>query len=115
MDVVPSKIDRENKTITKSILIISDQMAASYKKYGECCYLTVEEKQYVNRWYVGAIMGIARDMELTTFGIFLLKAVDSEHLKGVLKVFLGSVDQTPQTFINQSHFYYDQVFLELKE
>jgi hypothetical protein len=77
VDVVPSKIDRENRTITKSILIVSDQMAASYKKYGECCYISVEEKHHINRWFVGAIMGVARDMELTTFGIFLMKIVDS--------------------------------------
>jgi len=59
-------------------------------------------------------MGIARDMELTTFGIFLVKSVDSDHLKGVLKNFLASIDQKPQTFITQSHFYYDQVINELK-
>lgn len=70
---------------------MSDNMAANYRKYGECCYLTVEEKHHLNRWYVGAIMGLARDMELTTFGIFLMKTVDSDHLKGVLKGFIGSI------------------------
>lgn len=44
-----------------------------------------------------------------------MKAVDSEHLKGVLKNFVGLVEQKPQTVVTQSHFYYDQALNELKD
>ena len=33
-DYQPSKLERENRTITRSMLILNDQMLTNYKKYG---------------------------------------------------------------------------------
>ena len=71
----------------------------------------MEDRQDVNRWYVGALMGIGRDMELTLFGVFLMKTVDSDHLKGMLKVFFRMVENKPQVIVTQNNYYYDQALL----
>lgn len=84
-----SKIDREPRTITKSILITNDQMAVNYRKYCQTCFLAIDDKRTINRWYIGAILGLDRNMEMTLFGLFLMKTVDEEHLAGVLKKFFS--------------------------
>lgn len=75
-DFITSKIDREPRVITKSVVIISDQMAINYKKYGESCFLAIDDRRQVNRWHLAALLGIGRDMELTLFGLCLMKSVD---------------------------------------
>lgn len=66
-------------------------MVANYKRYGECCYIALDDRHQLNRWYVGAFVGVGRDMELTLFSLFLMKAVDVDHLKGLIKMYLNSV------------------------
>jgi hypothetical protein len=105
---LPSKLDREARSITKSIVIMNEQMANNYKKYGESVFFSVEEKSHINRWFVGAIMGIGRDLELSLFALFLTKTIDSDHLKGVLKIFFGSTEIRPQVIITQASYIYDQ-------
>lgn len=61
-DYITSKIDREPRTITKSIVIINDQMTQNYKKYGEVCFIAVDDRRQINRWNVGGLMGIGRDL-----------------------------------------------------
>ena len=53
-------------------------------------------------------MGIGRDMELTPFALFLLKTVDVEHIKGMLKTFFKTVQRKPQTIVTENAFFYDQ-------
>lgn len=45
----------------------------------------------MNRWYVGAFLGVGRDMELTLFALFLVKTIDVDHIKGLMKLFFNSV------------------------
>ena len=61
-DSVVSKVERETKKITRSIVIINEQMTANYKKYGDCCYIAVDDRHQFNRWFVGAFLGVGRDM-----------------------------------------------------
>jgi hypothetical protein len=94
-DYITSKIDREARTITKSVVILNDQMIVNYKKYGQSCFIAVDDRRPLNRWNVGAFMGINRDMELSLFGLFLLKTADSEHLKGIIRTFLNKMEDKP--------------------
>jgi hypothetical protein len=81
-------------------------MSINYKRYGECCYIAIDDRHQVNRWYVGAFLGVGRDMELIVFGVFLLKSVDADHLKGLIKMYLGSVEVKPLTIITQLSYYF---------
>ena len=92
--------EREGRVITKSIVIVNDQMESNYKKYGDTCFLAVEDKGSINRWHVGALMGIGRDMDMCLFGLILVKAADVDHLKGMLTTFFKTVLQyLPKTII----------------
>jgi hypothetical protein len=51
-------------------------MSSNYKRYGECCYIALDDKHQFNRWFVGAMLGMGREMEQVLFGLFLLKTVD---------------------------------------
>ena len=54
-------------------------------------------------------------MELTAFALFLVKTVDVEHIKGMLKTFLKTVQRKPQSIITEDNFLYDQTVSQLKE
>lgn len=43
-----------------------------------------------------------------------MKTVDEDHLKGLLKQFLGSVEVKPRTIITQNNFMYDKAIEELE-
>lgn len=51
-------------------------------------------------------MGVGRDMELTLFGLLLLKTADSDHLKGILRAFFNKMELKPQTVVTQSSYFY---------
>lgn len=89
-DAIHSRIEREPRVITKSIVVISEQMTENYKKYAQSCFIAVDEQHQVNRWHVGGLLGVGRDMEMSLFALVLLKSVDEEHLKGMLKLFFTS-------------------------
>lgn len=66
-------------------------MSSNYKRYGDCVYVALDDRNQLNRWYTGAFLGVGRDMEIVLFGLFLLKTVDVEHLKGLFKLYFSSV------------------------
>jgi hypothetical protein len=35
-------------------------MQLNYQKYGECCFVVVDERRPMNRWHLGGIMGIGK-------------------------------------------------------
>ena len=37
---------------------MNDLMQLNYKKYGDCCFIAVDDKRPMNRWHLGAIMGV---------------------------------------------------------
>ena len=90
-------------------------MKNNYKRYGESIFIAVEEKNHFNRWYVGGLMGIGRDMQLSLFGLFLLKTVDCDHLKGMLKNFFTSVETKPASIITENIYFYQQSIFELQK
>lgn len=59
-------------------------------------------------------MGVGRDMELTLFGLLLLKTADSDHLKGILRAFFNKMELKPQTVVTQNSYFYEQAMTELK-
>jgi hypothetical protein len=81
-------------------------MNTNYRKYCEYCYVALDDRHQLNGWYVGAFLGIGRDLEIALFGLFLLKTVDVDHIKGVFKSFLKDKDKKPQTFITYKNNYF---------
>ena len=48
-------------------------------------------------------MGIARDMQPCLFALFLLKTVDADHIRGMLKTFFKTVlENQPETIITEN-------------
>ena len=90
-------------------------MTSNYKRYGECCYIALDDKHQFNRWFVGAILGMGREMEQVLFGLFLLKTVDVEHIKGLLRMYLTSVEVKPLTIVTQATYYFEIAMLELRQ
>ncbi len=115
VDHLTSKIDREPRSITKSVLITNDQMTVNYRKYNESCFLAIDDHRQINRWHVGGIMGIGRNMEMSLFALFLMKSVDEDHLRGVLKLFFTVNEAKPQTFVTQTDYLYEKTLLDLKK
>lgn len=81
-------------------------MANNYKRYGECCYIAVDDMHKLNRWSVGAFLGVGRDMELVLFGLFLLKSVDSDHFKGLIRMFMKGLEVKPITIVTHNAPYF---------
>lgn len=90
-------------------------MNKNNRKYGECCYVALDSIHQLNRWSVGAFLGMGRHMELVLLGLFLLKTVDTEHLTGLLKIFFTSLDKKPKTIVTTSEYYYQQALIQLKQ
>jgi hypothetical protein len=46
--------------------------------------------------------------------LFLLKAIDADHIKGLFKIFFSTVTIKPASIITQDAFYFDKAILQLK-
>ncbi len=54
-------------------------------------------------------------MEQVLFGLFLLKTVDVEHIKGLMRIYLTSVEVKPLTIVTQATYYFEIAMLELRQ
>lgn len=95
-------------------MILNDQMIINYQKYGECCYIPLDDRYQLNKWFVGAFLGVGRNMEIIPFGLFLLKAIDVDHVKGLFKTFFSTITIKPASIITQDAFYFDKAILQLR-
>jgi len=53
---------------------------------------------------------VGRTIDIVPFGLFILKTVDTEHIKGLLKAYFGNstISQKPMTIVTKQASFFDE-------
>lgn len=113
-DVVSSTVERERRMVTKSALFFNEAMAANRLRFGEVCYIALDDRRQLSKWFAGAAMVVGRDMTMLPVALFLLKTVDVDHVKGLLRSLLALDAFAPASLVTEYAYYWEQAVAELK-
>jgi hypothetical protein len=114
-DVVSSTVERERRMITKSAVFYNEAMGANRLRFGEVCYIALDDRRQLNKWFAGAAMVVGRNMTMLPVALFLVKTIDVDHVKGLLKSLLALDNFAPATLVTEYAYYWEQAVAELKQ